>query len=355
MNSNEYDRRPEARTLVSVGAEAIENPPGRERRAPVGGRVGHSPKAILDAVKPIIVLGMHRSGASALAQAIGRLGASRGDTARLAAGGENVPLRRLNDALLEAAGGAWDAPPAGADWLSGAAARALAERAARTLTAELGSTGVAVWKDPRTSLTLPFWLEHLTEEPVVVLVHRHPAEVVASLQSAGVTGSAHAFALWERYNAAALSAATGLPTIVLDYGQVMAFPGEAAAFLAKALGRWGVELPHDPAATDVGLAPALRHHLAPRPDQLGSPAATPSQAELFGLLDAVAGAHRPLRTPRPVPPTDPVSAEILAMAGTIRALERDRRHARQSERKAKRSVKRAVAGAGSPVSTEPGR
>lgn len=293
-------------------------------------------------MKPIIVLGMHHSGASALARAIGLLGAPTGDPARLTKTWENSPLRRVNDALLEGAGGAWDAPPAGEDWLDAEPARALVERAAATLAAELGTAPVASWKDPRTSLTLPFWLELFDEEPIVVLVHRHPAEVAASLRSSDALRPAHAYALWERYNAAALNASNGLPTIVLDYGQVMTFPAEAATFVSRALAACGVELPNDPAVTDVELSPQQRHHTAKTRDRIDSPSSTESQVAVFELLDTLAGAHRPLALPQPVPDPSPVSEEILAMVATMRQLERERREARHSERKAKRSVKRAT-------------
>lgn len=292
-------------------------------------------------MKRIIVLGMHRSGTSALARAIGLLGAATGDPAHLAKTWENTPLRRVNDAVLESGGGAWDAPPAGDEWLDAGPVRALADRAERTLTAEFGTEPVTVWKDPRNSLTLPFWIDLFDEEPVVVLVHRHPAEVAASLRASGSLRPAHAYALWERYNAAALTAASGLPTIVLDYGQVMSFPAEAAMFTSRALAACGIQLPHDPAATDVELSPQRRHHSARTRDRIDAPTATESQLAIFDLLDTVAGAHRPLALPAPIPPASPLSEEILAMAGAMRQLEREKREARHGERKAKRSVKRA--------------
>ena len=294
-------------------------------------------------MKRIVVLGMHRSGATAVARAIGALGATTGEPAHLTQTRENTAMRRINDALLEAAGGAWDAPPRGEDWLEGPAARELVERAERTLDSEFGTAAKSVWKDPRNALTLPFWLELFDEEPVVVLVHRHPGEVAASLRASDTLGLAHAYALWERYNASALRAATALPTIVLDYGQAMRFPAQAATFISRALDASGVTLPNDPATTDAQFAPELRHHVAKTPDRIDSPSATESQATLFALLDTVAGLHRPLALSQPLPAPSPVSTEILTMAATVRQLERERREARQGERKARRTVRRAAA------------
>ena len=67
----------------------------------------------------VFVLGMHRSGTSAVARAVSLLGFSLGDQADLIPPGPDNPrgfwesksLVVLNDELLSALGGSWDAPP----------------------------------------------------------------------------------------------------------------------------------------------------------------------------------------------------------------------------------------------------
>ena len=115
-------------------------------------------------MKWIVVLGMHRSGTSAFTDAIGSLGASLGDPRSLKKHIENIPLRQLNEHLLRSAGGAWDAPPP-TGWLDLGIDEALLEEGRRTVREQFGDhaqsagTAVAVWKDPRTCMTLPFWRE----------------------------------------------------------------------------------------------------------------------------------------------------------------------------------------------------
>lgn len=85
-----------------------------------------------------------------------------------------------------------------------------------------------VLKDVRFARTLPLWAP-LMSRPVCIIPYRHPAEVASS----SVMGSV---ALWENYNAAALSSAraVGCPTLLLPYDGWMR-PDAAAAQLQTLL------------------------------------------------------------------------------------------------------------------------
>ena len=168
---------------------------------------------------PVIVLGMHRSGTSALTRCINLLGVPVGRGDDLMAANEANPrgywessaLTRLNDDILAAWGATWFAPPRWSDgWHEDARLSELRVRAAEVL-ASVFTTAEWVWKDPRTCLTLPFWRSLLGDTPCVVLIWRDPAETSRSLK--GVQGLApHIGAiLWMLYNAAGLRSAAGLP------------------------------------------------------------------------------------------------------------------------------------------------
>lgn len=276
----------------------------------------------------IIVLGMHRSGTSAVTRAIGLLGASMGPASQLRKHWENVVLREVNDRVLAAGGGSWDVPPP-AGWLDEPAVLALRDDARAELTAQLGGSSPVVWKDPRTCLTLPFWRDLLDVEPVHLLIHRHPGEVAASLAARNSFGEGLGHALWERYNADALRAAAGATTVVLDYGQLLAEPVRALELVVEAFADAGVRLPGRAATTDHGLVAQERHHTVAG-DQVLSAVATPSQHELFALLRALHGAHDPLVVPA-LQPTHPLSAELLGVAGELRRTRRSLRRLRNAQ------------------------
>jgi len=133
-------------------------------------------------MKAFIVLGMHRSATSLVAQGLARSGVHMGD--RLLGQSPDQPLGhwedadfvRLNDDILSLAGGSWDDPPPEenieaiaegnrdffAEWI---------ERKERELWG---------WKDPRTVLTIPCFAPHLRGEHYIV-VRRDPMEVAESL------------------------------------------------------------------------------------------------------------------------------------------------------------------------------
>ena len=174
-----------------------------------------------------------------------------GPADRLGRHWENKHLRNVNARLLKAGGGAWDSPPAAHDWLSTVDDDGLPDMARERIADEFGAAEVSVWKDPRTCLTMPFWLPLMGDDPVVVLIHRHPVEVAGSLEARNKFGHGLSFALWERYNADALRFARDLPTSVIKYADVVSRPHEVMVELADQLRGWGVALPNDPATTDM--------------------------------------------------------------------------------------------------------
>ena len=96
-----------------------------------------------------------------------------------------------------------------------------------------------------------------------MFIHRHPVEVAASLRTRNHLGTAHAFALWERFNGDALRHAVGLRTVVIEYGALRRGPGRRRCARSSTRSTaWGVALPNDPATTDMELTPKRRHHEA---------------------------------------------------------------------------------------------
>src|SRR6201982_3509191 len=72
---------------------------------------------------------------------------------------EHLGFVTLNDELLNQLGGAWDLPPKADENFSDPRLDPLRMKA-RLLIEDFGPAQVWGWKDPRNSLTLPFW-QHL--------------------------------------------------------------------------------------------------------------------------------------------------------------------------------------------------
>jgi hypothetical protein len=134
---------------------------------------------------------MHRSGTSLTTSLIREMGITFGPTETMMAAHpadnaagymEQRPLQQLNDAILEAMGGDWINPPElGPGWQDSEPMRSLAGDATEKLARLYPQDARWGWKDPRTSLTLPFWQDLIGPMEYVICV-RSPAAVAASLE-----------------------------------------------------------------------------------------------------------------------------------------------------------------------------
>ena len=147
---------------------------------------------------------MHRSGTSLLTGTLQAAGLHLGDVNDFArhnrkGNKEQGEFRRVNEALLAAAGTSWKIPPPGQVVWSEAHLAWGRELVARY------EAGPRPWgfKDPRTVFTVDGW-QRLAPQARRVGVFRHPSLVVASLLNRpaplGVAADAEGLELWWRYN-----------------------------------------------------------------------------------------------------------------------------------------------------------
>jgi hypothetical protein len=137
----------------------------------------------------VCIAGMHRSGTSMVAGLLRRAGLYLGEEADLlppAEGNpdgyfENSKFVELNEELLARLGGTYFGPPALATGWAEAAA-ALRDKAEDMLRGFAGHEPWG-WKDPRNSLTLPFWTSLVGDLRTVICL-RHPWDVADSLYRA---------------------------------------------------------------------------------------------------------------------------------------------------------------------------
>src|SRR5262245_56400184 len=160
--------------------------------------------------RAVFVVGMQRSGTSALTGVLQLLGVELGGKLMPARAGvndkgffEHEEIFRVHDALLEAFGSSWDDfAPLPDGWWKDERAREFRLQLEEIVARDF--SGAAIWglKDPRLCKTLPLWRELLAARGVElcpVLIGRAPAEVVESLRKIRGFDPAKSRALWLRH------------------------------------------------------------------------------------------------------------------------------------------------------------
>jgi len=264
----------------------------------------------------VLVVGMHRSGTSALAGALGHLGLMLPASDDLVVGRYDNPvhyesqaLTDVDDAILATLGGTWSAPPVlGPGWWRSDALLGVTGRAPGAARRAFPVDGPVVWKDPRLCLLLPLWRAMLPPPVVTVFLWRAPLAVARSLRSRQGFTVSLGLALWERYNRAALAGLAGGAVYVMRYEALLDDPLGSVTSLARWLAARGrVPVGVDPssispAAASVSGALARHEGEGELPEVLSRAVTT---------LTDLTGAHDSLpETPTQEPP--PWMADAIA-------------------------------------------
>ncbi|TAN70588.1 MAG: hypothetical protein EPN20_05450 [Magnetospirillum sp.] len=301
--------------------------PARRRAAnPPVGKVG------------ILVVGMHRSGTSAITRTLNLLGAAlpgnlmpaRPDNP--AGFWESADIMACHDRFLAAVGSGWDDPlplPAGA--FSGLAAAACHDDLVAILHRDVADDPVFLVKDPRCCRLMPLWrkvLESFGAAPLAVLVVRNPLEAALSLRLRDGMPRDQALAMWLIHTLESERGTRTWKRLFVRYEDAVAEPVAASRTLAERLecftaaavaaalpeiGRfWSDGLRHhtlsDSAVDDAAVPLWVRHVHGwvsraasgpePSPDVLDTMAAALNHAtEVYGPLVGVpAQARQAIRT-----------------------------------------------------------
>ncbi len=244
----------------------------------------------------ILVLGMHRSGTSAIAGISHLLGAATPATMMQPAADnptgywESEPITLLNETILTALGGCWyDCLPLDPASLDAESRQFVATHCASVATSEFGDSPLFVLKDPRFSILLQHWLPALAALNVSVaplLALRHPTEVLASMRRRDGMPADVAAPLWLHYTLEAERHTRNRPRAVLSYdGFMQDWRGCLTRVTAEARIAWQVPLESAAAAIGEFLRPQLRHHYAaPRKVVAGRPPISDWIAETYDAL-----------------------------------------------------------------------
>src|ERR1700689_3396410 len=203
----------------------------RVRGADTAGR-GSPSQAKSSASSParqaIVVLGMHRSGTSALAGVLCGLGAAAPKKTLMGPHPcnqkglfEALGLAQAHDEFLAAAGSSWhDWRKFDLQWARSEAAAQYSAKIRTVLTEEFGDEPMIVLKDPRICRFVPYTLSLLADlnvTPVAVLPVRNPLEVALSLQRRDNFAVPKSMMLWLRHVLDAEYFSRSLPRYFLPY------------------------------------------------------------------------------------------------------------------------------------------
>ncbi len=276
-------------------------PPTAPKVPPQGPAAAKSPHAGAQRTGriAILVLGMHRSGTSALTRVINLLGADlpsrllppmRGNNE--AGFWESKEIYRLNDEILASAGSAWDDWwPLDPAWFHSEAAEAFKVRALNLLAEDFSQSRLFVLKDPRMCRLLPFWLAVLHDfatEPRCILTLRHPSAVAASLEKRDGMDPRRAHLLWLRHSLEADQGSRGLRRACVAYDELLADWRGSIAALTHCLGMvWPKDISAAAPAIDLFLDRRHRHHHGPERPLPGSAAQPAWISETFAALNAL--------------------------------------------------------------------
>ncbi len=260
---------------------------------------------------------MHRSGTSAITSLLEPIGVHLGTLADLrddAAGDahgywEHRGLKAVSEDLLHRLGADWHRPPLLTDgWQNAATFDDLRAHARRVVAAHASGHPLWGWKDPRTSLTLPFWKPLLPDVRYVVCL-RHPTEAARSLEVRDGLPLVQGLRLWLAYTGAAIIHTAGAPRLLLFYEHAVADPVVAMEALATFLDR--LAPPADEALRRV--TPDRRHErVSPiERDRDVDPGAPDAVGVLYAALRAAVG-PRGLRTASDDGILDAAAAAALA-------------------------------------------
>ena len=191
----------------------------------------------------VCIVGMHRSGTSLIAHLLQQSGLFLGSEDTLLGSNvgnqnghfEHLGFIELHDAILKHLGGSWEFPPElrpgweDADFLEPLRCRA------RDLVRSFAGKGPWGWKDPRTTLLLPFWRSLIPNLRFVICV-RSPLAVANSLHARNAMPLMRGAFLWDRYMRSALVDTDSSRRLVVFYDTFFTNPVQEVATLREFCG-----------------------------------------------------------------------------------------------------------------------
>ena len=197
----------------------------------------------------VLICGMHRSGTSMVARLLHQCGVYLGEDKDLIPPAEDNPegfwehagFRQINEEILKTFGGNWDMPPVFKDNWENSSYLNFIRPQVSDLINQFSKINIWGWKDPRNSLTLPYW-KSLFPELKIVICLRNPHDVYRSLERRGYSSSVFSYNLWLSYYQKLLAAADPGTFVVTHFESYFNDPRSE---IQRVLNFIGVECPKE--------------------------------------------------------------------------------------------------------------
>lgn len=246
----------------------------------------------------IVVLGMHRSGTSALARSLVALGVSLGDSLMPAAEDDNpkgffedTEIYALNVAMLQALQIEWfSLVPVERIDVEFLQSKGFFLQAVDLISRKCAAPGIFAFKDPRIAKLLPFWravFSHCKLAVSYVVAQRHPRSVARSLAKRNGLDVGHGYLLWLDHMLKIVQFASDSAAVHVDYDRLVEAPEVQIARMARALDL--NVIPDEAARFQSEFMDQALRHTAYDPDDLAQdPLCPPLIVEVYSGLRAMA-------------------------------------------------------------------
>lgn len=217
--------------------------------------------------KVLFVLGMHRSGTSALTGVLSQLCLSQSkhpmpssiDNPR--GFFESVSIMELNNEILASCGSRWD------DWsefnwdtIDSQKLSQFKDKIQNVIISEFGETPTIVVKDPRICRIAPLWFA-VVQNPLVTIPYRHPWEVAQSLLRRNSIPTEQGLLIWLRHTLDAEYFSRLLPRAIVYMPHLLNDWRSCIAKIEKKLSiDWSTNLSLYESDIDAFLDKGLKHH-----------------------------------------------------------------------------------------------
>lgn len=195
--------------------------------------------------KIIIVLGMHRSGTSALTRGLSTMGVALGEALHPAGPDnptgfwEDADIIAINDQILDLLGSAHNRMGVIDAKIFDVPGIAQVYQTAKDVVAQkIAATAIWGMKDPRITRLLPFWKKLLGElglEVGYVIALRNPLNVAASLTARNQIAPIKSYILWLEHMLQAVACTESENRIVVGYDNLLSEPAKQLVRISTAL------------------------------------------------------------------------------------------------------------------------
>ncbi|MEW4568974.1 hypothetical protein AB1L88_14010 [Tautonia sp. JC769] len=277
----------------------------------------------------LLVLGMHRSGTSALTRVLSLLGAELPRNLIPAVKESNelghwesIDLLAVHDEMLAAVGSSWhDVTAFPEPWGRSDAAGPFRDRILAILGRDHRDAPLFVVKDPRVCRFVPFWLDLIDRfgaSPRAIIPLRNPLEVATSLERRDGFPIAKGALLWLRHALDAERATRDRPRSVITYDALLDDWAATAETIRMdlGLGAWPKAPQEAAAEVDAFLSTSHRHHRADRDALRSHPGIPPWVAQAYEALIELSRDDGPASRDR----LDAIRAELAAAEGAFAPL-----------------------------------